>query len=607
LPQESVYHLVERANENGGPDNITAIVMRVVEVGWEPPNTRHPVRVGAGREVGDDDTAILGKLSGSLPGSSLRSDDFRSSGSTLRVPTGALVSPDSITAPQPAFKTTRPKRSRLFYPTLILFVLLVAALVAGASYLFVRSRDEVANVDTSLRSADSLIDQAKADITHDQPDPVMALNRLTRARTNLLSLQNASLSETQHTQFVDLQKSFTSTVKNTITTYNHKYNIVSLPCGGTSLNGLSSGSTTAQPKSLATIEDTTGKNLLSYALGDDKNLYQLTPQHALGNKVRLENTDMVRVEAVSSAGSHILALLSLPAAGNTLTYKLSLLLPRQDGGLQEAQAVTVDTPADYTPRFMTASTTDAYLVLMPQAASTSPQIVSYTLKGTGTDTRFNTPPAKATISISKNIVSLAVLNVAQKTQLIFLFSDGSIQSLQLVNGSSASPSPVNVQTHTPITAPLPVSATNFTLSLQTPVPTPVPQLTVPSLSVPGATLLAAGSVGNDTGHLFVVAPAVNGTGARILDLKVMQGTPNVSPTPTPTPAPASATPGTAGGGVAQYTLMYMDVAQQYAPDSSIPDVKSMVVDPKGNGFYLLTQNAQNNTAPLLVSQNVCAP
>ena len=31
VPQESVYHLVERANENGGPDNITAIVVRVQE------------------------------------------------------------------------------------------------------------------------------------------------------------------------------------------------------------------------------------------------------------------------------------------------------------------------------------------------------------------------------------------------------------------------------------------------------------------------------------------------------------------------------------------------------------------------------------------------
>ena len=33
VPQESVYHLIERANENGGQDNITAVVIRVHEVG----------------------------------------------------------------------------------------------------------------------------------------------------------------------------------------------------------------------------------------------------------------------------------------------------------------------------------------------------------------------------------------------------------------------------------------------------------------------------------------------------------------------------------------------------------------------------------------------
>lgn len=36
VPQESVYRLVERANENGGPDNITVTVVRVQEVGVEP-------------------------------------------------------------------------------------------------------------------------------------------------------------------------------------------------------------------------------------------------------------------------------------------------------------------------------------------------------------------------------------------------------------------------------------------------------------------------------------------------------------------------------------------------------------------------------------------
>ena len=39
-PPESVYHITEKANENGGFDNITAIVIHVLEVNSEPPPQR---------------------------------------------------------------------------------------------------------------------------------------------------------------------------------------------------------------------------------------------------------------------------------------------------------------------------------------------------------------------------------------------------------------------------------------------------------------------------------------------------------------------------------------------------------------------------------------
>src|SRR5215469_1863826 len=64
VPQESVYHLVERANENGGGDNITAIVARVEELGIEPPGVRQPVPMG-GPEVSNEDTARLFAPAGS--------------------------------------------------------------------------------------------------------------------------------------------------------------------------------------------------------------------------------------------------------------------------------------------------------------------------------------------------------------------------------------------------------------------------------------------------------------------------------------------------------------------------------------------------------------
>src|SRR5437762_14183809 len=103
-PQESVYHLVERANENGGPDNITAIVVSVQEVGVEPPNVRRPAYVGGRESDAGENTAILGLSSG--PGSSTVPSamfgDIRTPSSPLHFSSGPLLSPDEITtAPQP--------------------------------------------------------------------------------------------------------------------------------------------------------------------------------------------------------------------------------------------------------------------------------------------------------------------------------------------------------------------------------------------------------------------------------------------------------------------------------------------------------------------------
>ncbi len=525
------------------------------------------------------------------------------------------VSPQSVTpaipGPPPLSVTTtnesaksalgnnvKLRRSHLFYPTLIISVLLMIALVGGGgSYFFIRAHNDAANVDASLHTASGLIDQAKAAVTQ---DPATALNRLASARTNLLAVQNTSRSETQHAQFETLQRSFTSTVQSAITAYNQHAKIVTLPCASTSSTTITSGSMPVQAKALTTIQDTAGKNSLFYVLGDDKNLYQLTAEHTLGKKVLLENADTAHIEAVASTGSRVLALISFPAQASTLAYKLALLLPQPDGSLQVANTLPLGMPAGYLPKFLTAWKSNVSVVLLPQAASTSPQIVSYTLAGTGKGQHFNTPPTNTTISISKSIVSLALLNAGQKSALIFLLSDGSIQSLQLANGKSVSPSPVNVLTNSSIPAPLSVSATTFALSQQIPVPTPFPQTTGPSLSIPGATLLA----GSDDGsHLYVVAPAVNGIGARLLDLKLAQEPANS------TPAPASSTPGAVGGGVAaQDTSVYMDLVQQYAPDHSLLDVKSMVADPKGNGFYLLTHNGQKSATSLLVAQNTsCIP
>src|SRR5690242_15724106 len=131
-PQESVYLLVERANENGGPDNITAIVVRVQEVGTDPPEVRHPVYAGGIGGVIGDDTLPMGLApvspSSSLP---LQIEDGRTPSAPLPYPTGPLPPPERITAPQPVLRPSPRRRHRLFYPTLALCVLLLASLVGG--------------------------------------------------------------------------------------------------------------------------------------------------------------------------------------------------------------------------------------------------------------------------------------------------------------------------------------------------------------------------------------------------------------------------------------------------------------------------------------------
>ncbi|HEY5005606.1 MAG TPA: hypothetical protein VII61_20760, partial [Ktedonobacteraceae bacterium] len=210
-------------------------------------------------------------------------------------------------------------------------------------------------------------------------------------------------------------------------------------------------------------------------------------------------------------------------------------------------------------------------------------IVTYTIAGAENAQHFN-PPTKTMTSISNTIVSVAALNVAQKTQLLFLLSDGRIQSLPLSNGNSLSPGPGSVQITPSIASPLTVSAANFT-NVQNLVPTPASKVTssLTALSVAGATMLATGPT-----DLYIVAAGVNGVSPRILDLKAA-------------PTLPSSTIGNAGGGVAPATdtTLYMTLMQQYA--ISLPTVKGVAVDPKGNGFYMLALTGQKTSASQLVS------
>jgi serine/threonine protein phosphatase PrpC len=575
VPQESVYHLVERANENGGPDNITAIVIHIQEVGWEPPIARYPVRVG-GRDTGED-TALLGRLPSTPLISPIHTDGLRAPGAGLHSPAGMFTSPDTITAPQPAVKATKARGTRLLYPVLILCVLLLVALIVSGSYVFIRAQSGIVDVDATLQTANGLIVQAQKDVSS---NPTTALKELALARTKLISIPSASFNTTQQTRLKNLQSKLTGTVQQAAIAYNHQYKIASLPCVSTTNVAITSNNTAIQANDVAVVQDTTGKKQFSVLANGQ--LYTSANGQQLGKTVQVGTAAADTVDMIATDGARLIALFTLPANGKQTAYGLSLsLLEGNDLHMLKSETLTV--PQGYTPRFITFANNDVSVILLAQTASTQLQVVNYTIAGAGTTQHFNQPPITKTISISKTVVSVAALNIAQKTQLLFLLSDGSIQSFPLANGNTANSSPVSVQVSPSIASPLAVSTTTVTNG-QEPVPTPVSIVTLPltPLSISGATLLATGP----TNHFYVVATGTNGVNSRILDLQVAQ----------------PSTAGTTGGGLAADATLYMTVAQQYA--SSLPPAQGVAMDPNGNAFYLVAPTANNAPTSQLVSVNL---
>ena len=427
----------------------------------------------------------------------------------------------------------------------------------------------IVDVDATLNSASGTIVQAQRNVNS---DPTTALQELALARTKLMSVQNSSLNGTQSTLFHNLRDTFTATAKQTITAYNLRYNIASLPCVSTSSTGITTGFTNYGD--IAVFQDNAGKKQF-YVLADDKQLHALNGQQP-GNAILVGGAGST-VEAIATDSTRLIALVSLPGKG----YLLSLLLP-QNNSFRIVTSVPVVAPTGYIPGFVTLANNDVSVILL-QTHSTQPLIITYTIAGAGNAQHFNAP-TQITTSISNTIVSVAALSVAQKTQLLFLSSDGRIQSLPLSNKGSLSAGPGSVLITPSIASPLTVSAANFT-NIQTPVPATASKVTssLTALSVAGATMLVTSPT-----DLYVVAAAANGVSPRILDLKASL-------------TPPSSTAGNTGGGVAPATntTLYMTLVQQYA--ISFPIVKSMAVDPKGSGFYMLTLTGQKASTSQLVS------
>ena len=588
VPQESVYHLIERANENGGADNITAVIARVQELGVEPPGVRQPVSVG-GPELSDEDTARLFAPVGAGISVAARNTGTLAPGSSLPHVSSPLTSAESDTSPQ--LTISKRRRNRLLAPTLTLVILFVLV-VAGSGFYYFFHTNQAQTINSTLNDASHLISQAN---TQASRNPSQALQDLAQAQQKLQNLQkNYTLSDSAHTQLTNLQSQLVSETKTAITNYDQTAFITLLPCTTSTPSALTQGNA----QTLALLQNSGGY----YALGQDNKIYQLNSsgnsQYTLGNGFSLSNANS-KITNIVGANTAIFALSQQTTNGTPGNYTINELTPGTGGALQQpTQTQTASIPAKdgQTPSLITAwnngNGMNVYVVLISSSSETTATILSYSVDNKGS---FSGPQT-ATISVSHPILSIA----ADADHLFMLLADGSLVSTP---GNKIS-SPTSVLINQAIAAPLSAEAQNFTANTTVPAVTPIAQsgnsaLTVPPPSSANPATLSTGTVKSANGagqvHLFL-SDSFN---HRVLDLtQVLANAGGPGSTPT-----ATATGNTLNNSVT------LNLAHQYVSATYFNTIKSVAVDPNGGIINILGQSAakgQNLVQASAGTQNACA-
>jgi serine/threonine protein phosphatase PrpC len=581
VPQESVYHLVERANENGGADNITAIVVRVQEVGsaeMSATTTRQLVPVGASD---DEDTLVLGRTSSSSSGSSTRADDSRAASSSSPSSTTGSLRPSGSgnTAPLPGGGDKKRPHRRLLYPTLALVIVLLVAFAGGGAYYFLFLQRDV---NHQLDSVASLLSQAGS-----TSDPAQALRSLASAQTQLreVSGNGTVLVGSQTTRAAELQDELTAKTKKSIADYNKSNTILSLSTCSVSQSSTITTPANTTPSSLVAVQDEK-QNVGSYVLANEANnangttaLYPLDAKKNLVSKQAFDNAQPI----LTTGQGSWLFVVTKATQGNA-AYKLLAFKRNLDGTLKSPDDHTPrDIPAaalstNKQPQLITAWGDDVYLFFYATDSWGAVTILHYNVANWD---KVETSEAQ----VSFPLRSVAAL--PDKT-LVLLTSDGRVQrslfnvgasTLQQFSLSAAVPTPVGVE------------AQDFTWNTGFTAP-PEKSTQTQFLIVPDASLVVVGKTGNNV-NLFIVDDSHH----RVIQLEYLATQP-AQPQATP-PADATAAPSatptaqTGGGMIAQPQLKY---TRQLMSASVLPAVKSIAVDPKNGGLSLLTLPARQPAA-----------
>jgi hypothetical protein len=591
-----VYHLVERANENGGPDNITAIVAHIQEVGVEPPGMRQPVPAG-GLELSNEDTARLFISPGVGTNMATRNTDSPLPGSPFSYPISSpLASSESDTAPQAALRTKR-RHGRLFAPTVTLLILFLLVAVGTGFYYFIHT-SQAQTINQTLTDASQLISRASTEVNQ---NPAQALQELAQAQQKLQDLsRNYPLSSSELARISGLQNQLVSETHTAIASYNQNAKITLLPCASSTPGSLNQGIAQA----LAFVQN--NNSVVYYALGQDGKVYQLIQSNNASGKSQYNlsnpfSLDRAQITSIAGAKNAIFALSQQTTTNAPGNFAINLLSPGVDAHLQTSHTQAIDaalTQNGQMPSLIAAwnagTTTSVYVVLSSTSNTNSATILSYSVDPKGV---FKGPKPNS-ISVSERIMSIT----ASDNRLFLLLGDGSIWSVPVNTSTSAPLAPVLIDA--PIAPPLGIESQNFTASTAVPTVTTLASkgngaLTIPPVSNPAT--LSGGMVmdvnGSSQFHLFIGDPANH----RVLNLTFQPpparaGGPGVTPTAT-----------TTGG--AQGASVTMSLVQQYVSPTYFSMVKNVAIDPGETTIDILGRSTSNSESLIVVSTNaqkVCA-
>lgn len=549
-PDTAVHTLIDMANDNGGPDNITAMLVELINVPAPSSELRLP------------DSAIPAEgITQPLPAVGARA-------STKSIQAAKAAKARSRTAPAPQ----RRRASALTNALRVLVAVLIVAIAGGFWYFAFGPYGQQQAANQQLRNDVAQTQQTITRVANQ--DPAAALTALGQARDRLVSdLSNPNLDAGYRAVGEDmLANQLQPAVQQTIQRYNSSALVTPVNVGSAQVYQLTCQAASGQPATLSNVTQLAAMNGRAGTVGSTTQiLYALSAGHLYQVLVPVENgLPQSGARCIPLSLSGVATVVALAGDGTTLN-----VLAEQPNGQYVVMVVTTSgANSDGSPktasahRFNVATTSGEAPALM--AVSGASVFISYARASAGVfgvweyDSPLAAPNSGTTKPASppKPPTGPSHTVLLQRAPVSITYSHGNLYMLDTAGGlSEISANNKYVFSPLPVQIPSPLRpAAPGDYSVSTPVPTPQPT------PASGAAQSSSGALGASAPRGVTLAAAATAT-----------------PTAMPTATPVPVTPTVASG-----TLF--SKSGSLAIDPAFPD-HLLVCDPAENRLVRLVTSA----------------